>query len=77
MPSKRTVVCFERACQEGVHLHIFDRVRMLKPPQNARYYKYFVLLLPDGQSAVHYNKAIKEQEVERDKPNDYRELPIT
>ena len=32
MPRKHTVVYFERACQEGVHLHIFDRERMLKPP---------------------------------------------
>ena len=32
MPRKHTVLYFERACQEGVHLHIFDRVRMLKPP---------------------------------------------
>ena len=23
---------FERTCQEGEDLHIFDRVRMLKPP---------------------------------------------
>ena len=34
MLGKRTVVCFERACQEGVHLHVFDRARMLKPPHN-------------------------------------------
>ena len=32
LPRKHTVAYFERACQEGVHLHIFDRVRMLKPP---------------------------------------------
>ena len=31
MPRKHTVVNFERACQEGVHLYIFDRVRILKP----------------------------------------------
>ena len=32
MPRKHMVVYFERACQEGVHLHIFNRVRMLKSP---------------------------------------------
>ena len=32
MPRMHTVVYFERACQEGVHFHIFNRVRMLKPP---------------------------------------------
>ena len=25
MPRKRNVICFGRACQEGVHLPIFDR----------------------------------------------------
>ena len=32
MPGMRAVVCFERACHEGVYSHAFDRVRVLKPP---------------------------------------------
>ena len=43
MLRKLTVLYFERACQERLHSNIFDRVRMLKPPENARYYKYFVI----------------------------------
>ena len=32
MPGKRTYVCSKPAKDKRVHLHIFDRVRLIKPP---------------------------------------------
>ena len=66
MFGKRTVVCFERACQEGVHLHIFDRARMLKPPLNAQCYKCFVFNYCQTLRAQFTCNAREEQEVECD-----------
>ena len=69
MPKKHTVVYFARACQEGEYLLIFDRVHMLKPPENAQYYKYNVYCnFCQALRAQFTCQASEEQEVECDEP---------
>ena len=73
MPGKRTVVGFERACQEGVHLHIFDT--------HDKTHNITNILFNYCQTfrAQFTCKTSEEQEAECDEllVNATRELPIT
>ena len=54
MPGKRTVVCFERACQEGVHsTYLNDIGTNVKTTFKPTILQIFCLILPDAQSTVH------------------------
>ena len=65
MQRKHTVVYFERAWQEGVHLHVFDSVRMLKPLHNITSILFNFCQALRAQFTC---KASQKQEVEYDEP---------